>query len=57
MQALADAYRNAEHWSTGRQILAITVADFPIKVIRQYFPAISKWKLSSTRSHARLYGK
>jgi hypothetical protein len=57
MQALADAYENAEHWSTRRQILAIMVADFPTKVIKQYFPNIKKWKISSARSHAHFSGK
>ena len=28
---------NAKHWSTRHQILAIVVADFPIKVIQLYF--------------------
>ncbi len=57
MQALVDAYENAEHWSTRRQILAIIVADFPTKVIQQYFPNISNWKISSARSHAYFNGK
>ncbi len=57
MQALVDAYENAEHWSTRRQILAIVVADFPIKVVKQYFPNISKWKIESARSHAHFNGE
>lgn len=57
MQALVDAYENAEHWSIRRQILAIIVADFPKKVIQDYFPNLSSWKLSSARAHARLNGK
>ena len=57
MQALVDAYENAEHWSTKRQILAIIVADFPVKLIEQYFPNISKWKIKSARSHAHFNGK
>ena len=57
MQALVDPYENAEHWSTRRQILAIMVADLPTTVIQQYFPNLSRWKLSSARSHARFNGK
>jgi hypothetical protein len=57
MQALVDAYENTEHWSTRRQILAIIVADFPVKVIEQYFPNLSKWKIKSARSHAHFNGK
>jgi hypothetical protein len=57
MQAMADAYNNAQHWSVRRQILAIIVADFPVSVIKQYFPNISDWKLKSARHHAYCKGK
>jgi hypothetical protein len=56
MQALADAYDNAEHWSIRRQILAIVVADFPNKLIKQYFPNVTRWKMQAARSHARFNG-
>lgn len=57
MQALVDAYENAEHWSTKRQILAIVVADFPVKIVKQYFPNLSMWKINSARAHAHFNGK
>lgn len=57
MRALVDAYENADHWSTRRQLLAIISADFPTRVIRRYFPGISKWKIDSSRLHARAISK
>lgn len=57
MQALVDAYENAEHWSTKRQILAIVVADFPAKVVKQYFPNLSRWRIDSARAHAHFNGE
>lgn len=56
MQAMVDAYNNAQHWSVRRQILAIIVADFSISVIKRYFPNISDWKIKSARLHAYCKG-
>ena len=56
MRAMVDAYSNAQHWSVGRQILAIIVADFPSSMVKQYFPNISEWKIKSARHHAHCEG-
>jgi hypothetical protein len=57
MQAMVDAYNNAQHWSVRRQILAIMAAGFPVSVIKQYFPNISDWKIKSARHHTYCKGK
>ena len=56
MQSFVHAYENAEHWSTRRQILSILFADFPTKVIRKYFPTLSKWKVDTARAQAHFHG-
>ena len=55
IQAMVDAYNNAQHWSVRRQILSIIATDFPAPLLRQYFPNMSEWKIKSARRHT--YGK
>lgn len=57
MRALVDAYENADHWSIRRQLLAIISADFPTSLIQKYFIGLSRWKIESSRIHARNFGK
>jgi len=56
MTALADAYSNAQHWSTKRQLLSIVAADVPLRTTKQYIPDITLWKFSEARRQAKING-
>lgn len=56
LQALAEAYNNADEWDTRRQILSIFsgVADF--KTISKYLPGITQYRYTLANLHAKQYG-
>lgn len=57
MHALADAYSNAAHWSTKRQILSIVATDLPLSLLKTHFPDLTEWKLRAARMQAYSQGK
>jgi len=57
MKSLSNAYSNADHFATKRQILAIVAPDFPISTIKEYFPGATDYLIKQARSHAYQNGK
>lgn len=56
MHALVDAYSNATHWSTKRQILSIVAADLPLSLLKTHFLDLTEWKLRAARLQAYFQG-
>lgn len=56
MEAISEAYSNADHWSTKRQLLSIVAADFPFQMIKEYVPDLTLWKFNESRRQAKLNG-
>ncbi|XP_031557773.1 uncharacterized protein LOC116294327 [Actinia tenebrosa] len=56
LEALAEAYNNAERWDTRRQILSIFsgVADF--QTISRYLPGITKYRYTLANLRGKQYG-
>ena len=46
LQALAESYLNATHWSTRRQILSIMADKVPLKELTQYVPGITSYRFN-----------
>ena len=57
LQALAESYLNATHWSTRRQILSIMVDKVPLKELTQYNPRITSCRFNIARHHKLLHGR
>ena len=57
MKSLSNAYVNAEHFSTKRQILAIVAPDFSISTIKENFPDVTDYLIKQARNHAYQNGR
>ena len=54
--SLSNAYVNADHFSTRRQILSIVAADVPVSILKAYFPGITMDLIKEARDHAYYTG-
>ena len=57
MEALAESYFNASHWSTRRQILSIMADKIPLKELQHYIPGVTSYRFSIARHHKLLHGR
>ncbi len=53
---MKDAYSQAEHWSTKRQLLSIIAADLPTCLLKAEFPELTEWKIKAARAQAVFHG-
>lgn len=57
LEALAESYFNATHWSTKRQILSIMADKLPLKEIKNYIPGLTRYRFDIARHHRPLHGR
>ena len=56
LEALAESYLNAQHWSTRRQILSL-MADKLSLELRKFIPTITRYRYDIARRHRLLHGR
>lgn len=56
MEAIADSYSNANHWSTRRQLLSIVADDVPFRIIKKYIADLTRGKYYEARRQAKNNG-
>ena len=57
LEALAEAYHNANSWDTRRQVLSIMADLIPYSVIQQFIPGITEYRIKAARQHEIQYGR
>ena len=57
LDALAECYNNADHWSTRRQILSIIVDKVSYKELQRWIPDLSRYRYNIARHHHLLHGR
>ena len=57
LQALAESYLNATHWSTRRQILSILADKLSLKELTHYIPGVTPYRFNIARHHRLLHGR
>ena len=57
LEALAECYENASHWSSRRQILSIFADKVNFRTIQQWIPNITRYRYSIARHHLMLHGR
>lgn len=57
IEALAECYNNAGHWSTRRQILSILADKVSFKVLKRWIPNLTRYRFSIARHHQLLHGR
>ena len=55
--SLIQAYEQADHWRTKRQILSLFADDFSRAELEEMIPGLSKWRIDQARQHATEAGK
>ena len=57
MQALAECYRNANNWQTGRQILSIMADKVSHKALQKWIPNLTRYRFSEARKYILVEGR
>lgn len=57
IDALAECYSNATHWSTRRQILSIMVDKLSFKTLLIWIPGLTRYRFNIARHHLLLHGR
>ena len=56
VDALAECYKNASHWSTRRQILSIIADKVSYRTLQSWIPGLTRYRFNVARQHAHMYG-
>ena len=56
MEDVSEAYKNAESWTTHREVLSIIVPQIDFKRIQFFLPGITPDRFTATRKHATEFG-
>lgn len=57
IDALAECYNNASHWSTRRQILSIMADKVSFKTLQKWIPGLTRYRFNIARHHRLLHGR
>ena len=57
MEALAECYREANHWETRRQILSIMADKVRYRKLVQYIPGLTRYRFTEAKRHCFTYGR
>lgn len=57
LQALAECYNSALHWSTRRQVLSIMADKVTFKQLKQCIPDLTRYRFNIARHHLLLHGR
>ena len=56
VDALAEFYKNASHWSTRRQILSIIAEKVSYRTLQSWILGLTRYRFNVARQHAHMYG-
>ena len=51
LNAFAESYLNAQHWSTRRQILSLMADKLSLKEMREFIPTVTSYRYNIARRH------
>ena len=57
LEAFAESYLNAQHWSTRRQILSLMADKLSLHELREFIPTITSYRYNIARRHRVLHGR
>lgn len=57
LEALAESYLNAQHWSTRRQLLSLMADKLSLNELRKFIPIITRYRYNIARRHRLLHGR
>ena len=57
LEAFAENYLNAQHWSTKRQILSLMADKLSLSELREFIPSITSYRYNIARRHRLLHGR
>lgn len=57
VDALAECYNNASHWSTRRQILSIIADRVSYQTLQRWIPGLTRYRFNVARQHSLLHGR
>ena len=57
IEALAECYNNASHWSTRRQILSIIADKVSFQKLQRWIPGLTRYRFNIARHHRLLHGR
>jgi hypothetical protein len=52
MEGIAEAYGNADHWTTRREILSIVASNISYKLLQSFIPGLTEYRFTAARTHA-----
>ena len=55
--ALAECYKNAEHWGSRRQILSIMADKMDFETLQNWLPGLTRYRFKIARHHRILHGR
>ena len=55
VDALAECYKNASHWSTRGQILSVIADKVSYRTLQSWFPGLTRSRFNVARQHAPMY--
>jgi hypothetical protein len=56
MEGVSEAYKNAESWTTRREILSIIAPQIGFKLIQSFLPGLTFGRFKAARKHAAEFG-
>ena len=57
LEAFAESYFNAQHWSTRRQILSLMADKLSLHELQEFIPTITSYRYNIARRHRLLHGR
>ena len=57
LEAYAESYLNAQHWSTRRQILSLMADKLSLNELREFVPTVTSYRYNIARRHRLLHGR
>ena len=57
LDALAECYNNANHWSTRRQILSVMLDILGLPKLRKWIPGLTRYRYNIAKHHLLLHGR
>ena len=57
LNAFAESYLKAQHWSTRRQILSLMADKLSLREMREFIPTVNSYRYNIARRHRLIHGR
>ena len=57
LNAFAESYLNAQHWSNRRQTLSLMADKLSLKEMREFIPTVTSYRYNIARRHRLIHGR